>query len=126
MSALSAGTVSTVDVVGAAAEALRDGRVDDLLGFLHPRVRWYPVSRPARCVYHGHDGTRQMITDIYGSGCELEILDLIPTGVDEVVVSCAVSKTTSIGTRAADRIEVVVTLEDGLIISAESQYPTSR
>jgi hypothetical protein len=44
--------------------AHREGRIADMLRFVHPAVIWLPISRPGRTLYQGLDGTVMMIDDI--------------------------------------------------------------
>jgi len=52
-------------VVRECYEAVRDGRVGDLLALVDPQVVFYPVFRPGLAAYHGHDDMACLVSDMH-------------------------------------------------------------
>src|SRR5947207_905339 len=55
---------SPIQVVSELIAAICDGRIEDVLALVDPRVVWRPVTRPGLSQYEGHPGMVRMIADL--------------------------------------------------------------
>jgi ketosteroid isomerase-like protein len=125
---------SPAQVVSELMTAICDGRIEDMLALVDPRVLWEPVGRPALTLYQGHAGMVRLVADLqaaYGR-YRLEVDDVTadtgaqvaaPTGI-RVMVRARVVQETDDGDMVPRPIRSVFTLRDGLVTSMEGEPDT--
>jgi ketosteroid isomerase-like protein len=54
------------ETVSRSYEAFNDGRLDEAISYFHPDIEWstYVVPGPGGATYRGHDGVRQLWSDV--------------------------------------------------------------
>jgi hypothetical protein len=118
-------TGSAVQAVRALMNAHAENRVADVLAVVHPEVRWYPASRPARSMYTGHAGTIELMDDLRTSLGSFRVrLDEVSERPDGRVEVHGARLTLTDGgdVRETTPFDLVVTLRDGLVIELESMF----
>lgn len=100
----------------------REGRIDDMLDLVHPKVIWWPMSRPGLSRYIGHDGIRRMLDDIRAANGNHWIeLDAI-SEIEHNLISAQgrVVALDAHGTPVSAAIEMLMTMRDGLVHRVET------
>jgi hypothetical protein len=100
----------------------REGRIDDMLDLVHPKVIWWPMSRPGLSRYSGHDGIRRMLADIQAANGNHWIeLDAI-SEIEHNLISAQgrVVALDADGTPVSAAIEMLMTMRDGLVHRVET------
>jgi ketosteroid isomerase-like protein len=112
-----------VQIARAMYSALVDGRLDEMLAYLHPKVTWEPVTRPARSFYVGHAETLQLVTDLREALGEFRIdwEEICELSDGRVVCAGHIVLITDDGEAPGQFIEATLRLQDGLIIGLESR-----
>jgi hypothetical protein len=102
--------------------AHREGRIDDMLDLIHPRVLWRPLSRPGRSLYSGHDGIRRMLEDTRAANGNywLELDDLSEPEPSFVLAKGRVVALDANGEMVALDIEMLIAMRDGLVHEVET------
>jgi hypothetical protein len=102
--------------------AHREGRIDEMLLAIHPRVLWRPLSRPGRSLYSGHDGVRQMLEDTHAANGNfwIELDDILQPEADVVHARGRVVGLDANGETTQLAIAFEITMRDGLIHEVET------
>jgi len=123
---LVAQTANRTDRVRAATQALREGRLDEMLALIHPDVVCYPLNRPGLTMYEGHAGTLRMQEDarrVVGD-FQMDYDEIIELADGRVFTSGRLVRSVDGTDGGGAPINAMYGLRDGLIISLESQSAT--
>jgi ketosteroid isomerase-like protein len=103
--------------------AFVDGRLNDLLSYLHPKVTWEPVTRPGRSFYLGHAETLQLVNDVRDAlgAFRIEWEQITELGDGRVVCAGHIVLITDAGEAPGPFVESTLTFRDGLIVDLASR-----
>jgi ketosteroid isomerase-like protein len=114
---------SAVETIRRLWMAQSHGQIEEMLAYIHPDVRWRPLTRPARSLYVGHAGTLDMLADLRASmgefRMEWEELREQPDG-NVIGVGHPVLLTDQ-GEVAGPQIEGLIEMRDGLVAGLDSR-----
>jgi ketosteroid isomerase-like protein len=116
---------SNSDIVSALWEAFGEGRIDDVMELLHPEIEFFPMTRPGRSFYVGHEQTRMMLDDLHRAMGDFRIETSEPEVLDDgtvLVRGLTIREGTDIPPMA---FESVIEFRDGLIARLTSRAPTT-
>jgi ketosteroid isomerase-like protein len=114
---------SNVEIFRAVAQASWEGRLGDMLALIHPDIVCYPLTRPGLTRYEGHSGFLRLIKDSRRARGDyrLEYDEITERPDGRVLARGRLMRSTDAGDVVAERMDVVVTFRDGLVIGLESQ-----
>jgi hypothetical protein len=102
--------------------AVRDNRIDDVLALVDPQIVCQPVVRPGLTVYHGHDGMVRLVHDMHAAHGRYQVRTDSITEQAEAKVTVQARIFANAGSdQAPIPVTSVFTLQDGLIITIESE-----
>jgi hypothetical protein len=115
-----------VQVVLAFYQALRESRINDILGLVDPYVVCQPVVRPGLSLYSGYDGMIRLDSDLHGlhGRYQIEIGEVTEQEGSQVTVQATIFPEPG---REQPPLPVtsIYIVRDGLITSIESLDDTS-
>lgn len=115
---------SSLEMILELYEALRDGRIEDVLAVTDPQVTCQPLVRPGLTFYHGHQGMTSLARDLHTVHGNYQVaIDRITEDGSKITVQARIMHKP--GGPQPLRVTSEYTLRDGLIYSIESR-PTDH
>ena len=114
---------SSVPVVLALYEAMRDGQAEDVLALVDPEVTYRPLDHSELSVYRGHEGMLRLMRDLHATlgDYQLNIVDMTEEPGPRVTMLAWVIPGPARGLQFPVRL--MYTFSDGLATSIESLPP---
>lgn len=115
-----------VEVASAVLAAIADGRVQDVVDLVDPKVIWVPSIRPGRSMYDGRRGVAQFVADLHAAYGRFRIVvdDLTarpdPSGEAEVTARIGGFRQLGGEELALPSLTVVFIVREGLVTVMES------
>jgi hypothetical protein len=107
-------------------EALRESRINDMLGLVDPEVVCHPLVRPGLTLYGGYDGMIRLDNDIHAlhGRYQLEIDKITEQEGRQVTVQATIIPEPGRGEPPLP-VMSIYNVRDGLITSIQSMEPPS-
>jgi len=106
--------------------AVRDQRIGDILALVDPQVVCHPLVRPGLSVYRGHDGMIRLSEDMHALHGQYDFeIDQVAEDGDKITAFARILPEAGLGQQELPVMSVYV-LQDGLIVSIESQPGVTR
>jgi SnoaL-like protein len=118
--------IEPVQVVLEFYEALRESRINDMLGLVDPEVVCRPLVRPGLSLYSGYDGMIRLDSDIHAlhGRYQMEIGQVTEQAGSQVTVQATIHPEPGRGQPPLP-VTSIYLVRDGLITSIESLDSTS-
>jgi hypothetical protein len=113
--------IEPVQVVLEFYEALRESRINDMLGLVDPEVTCQPLVRPGLSLYSGYDGMIRLDSDIHAlhGRYQMEIGEVTEQAGSQVTVQATIVPEPGRGQLPLPVTSIYV-VRDGVITSIES------